>query len=435
MDVIKSRIKSLCEEYYELKHSPRAFDRTKDRVLYSESVFDSEEIKNVVGSALNFWLSCGAYTEDFEFGLAEFFGISNVLTTNSGSSANLLAISTLKSARLKERRLRDGDEVLTVAAGFPSTVAPIIQNRLIPVFADIEMGTYNIDVSQLEKGITSATKAIFLAHTLGNPFRLEEITGLARKYNLWLIEDNCDALGSTFKGQLTGTFGDIATCSFYPAHHITTGEGGALITDDDDLGRIARSLRDWGRDCYCAGGENNTCGKRFSQQYGNLPYGYDHKYVYSEIGYNLKLTEMQAAIGCAQMDKLDSFTIKRKKNFRYLYDTLQKHSDYLLLPEATPDSDPSWFAFPITVKKDRGFDRNDLICFLNEKRIETRNLFGGNLLRQPAFMDIDHRIIGTLTKTDIVMNDTFFIGCYPGLDQERLDYIGECFEHFFSEVD
>jgi CDP-6-deoxy-D-xylo-4-hexulose-3-dehydrase len=351
---------------------------------------------------------------------------------NSGSSANLLALSALTSPKLGERRLNPGDEVITVAAAFPTTVAPIVQNQLIPVFVDVNLGDYTAIPERLEAAISPKTRAIFMAHTLGVPFNLDVATGLAKRHNLWLIEDNCDALGSRYRGRLTGTFGHLATTSFYPAHHITMGEGGAVVTDDDDLARIARSFRDWGRDCYCSGGENNTCGKRFSQQFGSLPFGYDHKYVYSHIGYNLKVTDMQAAIGCAQLDKLGDFIAKRKENHRRLLHILSCYEDRLVLPCAGEFGDPSWFCFVITVRPEAGFTRNELSKFLEANRIETRNLFSGNLLRHPAFQGINCRIVGNLDNTDLIMNNTFFIGVYPGIGEPQLEKIADTFARFMN---
>ena len=424
------------KQFYEIKHKPalsKRFIPGKTKINYSGRVFDEKEIMNLVDSSLDFWLTGGRFTEEFEMKLAEYFGVSDIILTNSGSSANLIAISTLTSPKLTDKRLKAGDEVIMVAAGFPATVAPIIQNNLVPVFVDVEIGTYNAISEKIKEAISPKTKAIFIAHTFGNPFNLDVVMELVKIYDLWLIEDNCDALGSKYNGKLTGTFGHLATLSFYPAHHITTGEGGCVITNDENLARIARSFRDWGRDCYCVGGENNTCGKRFSQQFGTLAYGYDHKYVYSHIGYNLKMTDMQAAIGSAQMDKLEYLTKKRKSNFKKIYQGLKPYEKYLILPEATPKSDPSWFTFIITVKKNKKFKRDDLTGFLEENLIETRNLFCGNLLRQPAYMNIDHKVIGNLKNTDYIMNNTFFIGVYPGLDEAQIDYVLKMFAQFFEE--
>jgi CDP-6-deoxy-D-xylo-4-hexulose-3-dehydrase len=383
-----------------------------------------------VDSSLDFFLTASRYSDQFEADFAEFFGLSNAFLVNSGSSANLVAVSALTSPKLGDRRLHPGDEVITVAAGFPTTVAPIIQNRLIPVFVDVNLGDYTAIPVRVEEAVGPKTRAIVMAHTMGVPFDLDTVMRLAHEHDLWVIEDNCDALGSRYRGQLTGTFGDLATVSFYPAHHITMGEGGCVLTDNELLGRIARSMRDWGRDCYCAGGENNTCGKRFSQQLGDLPYGYDHKYVYSHIGYNLKVTDMQAAIGTAQLGKLEGFIARRRSNFQSLHTLLAPYQDRLLLPFATPNSNPSWFGFVITIREDAGFSRNDLTRFLEANHIETRNLFSGNLLRQPAFANIEKRLVGDLTNTDIIMQRTFFIGVYPGINDAHLDYIGSVFERF-----
>ncbi|MDR3634903.1 MAG: lipopolysaccharide biosynthesis protein RfbH, partial [Isosphaeraceae bacterium] len=368
----------------------------------------------------------------FEAGIADYLGRSDALFVNSGSSANLVALTTLTSQTLGERRLKPGDEVITVAAGFPSTVAPIVQNRLVPVFVDVRLGDYNADPEQLRAAVGPRTRAIMLAHTLGVPFDLDTVMELVKKHDLWLVEDNCDALGSQYSGRLTGTFGHMSTVSFYPAHHITTGEGGMVVTDDEELARIARSIRDWGRDCYCAGGENNTCGKRFGQQFGSLPYGYDHKYVYSHLGYNLKATDMQAAIGCAQLARLDGFIATRKHNHARLLEALRPYEDRLILPAAPPYTDPSWFSFVVTVREDAGFTRNELTGFLETNRIETRNLFSGNLLRHPAFEDIERRVVGDLKNTDVVMNRTFFVGVYPGIDDARIDFVIDAFERFIT---
>jgi CDP-6-deoxy-D-xylo-4-hexulose-3-dehydrase len=354
------------------------------------------------------------------------------MLVNSGSSANLVAVTTLTSPLLGDRRLKPGDEVITVAAGFPTTVAPIVQNRLIPVFVYVDLGGYNALPERVAEAIGPRTRAIILAHTLGNPWNLGRITALAKQHNLWLIEDNCDALGSRFGGKLTGTFGDLATFSFYPAHHITMGEGGAVATNNETLARAARSIRDWGRDCYCAGGENNTCGRRFSQQLGTLPVGYDHKYVYSHIGYNLKATDIQAAIGCSQMDRLDGFTAARKRNHAFLSEALRPYADRLILPKATEGADPSWFAFVITVQKNAGFTREKILAYLQTRKVETRNLFSGNLLRHPGFMNIEHRVVGDLQNTDRITSDTFFIGVYPGLTQAELDYLAGVFKDFMA---
>ncbi len=380
---------------------------------------------NAVDASLDFWLTEGRFSEQFAEKISDFLGVGNVILTNSGSSSNLLAISALTSEKLGDKRLKPGDEVITVAAGFPSTVFPIIQNNLIPVFVDVDIPTYNVDVDLLEKAVTAKTRCIFIAHTLGNPFDINAVKQIAEKHDLWLVEDNCDAFGSTYDGRYTGTYGHMATISFYPAHHITTGEGGAVVTNDDTLAGIVRSFRDWGRDCYCAGGENNTCGKRFSQQFGELPKGYDHKYVYSEIGYNLKMTDMQAAIGSAQMDKLARFCEARKSNFGKLTNIFKTHERYFILPEANENSDPAWFSFIVTVKPDAPFTRNDIVNWFNEHLIETRNLFAGNLVKQPAMKNVNYRVVGGLENTDLIMTNTFFPATYPGLTNEMMGH--NCF--------
>lgn len=427
---LRAEILKLVGEYYDERFAKRPFTPGSDTVHYAGRVFDADELIKLVDSSLDFFLTASRYSDQFEADFAEFFGLSNAFIVNSGSSANLVAITALTSPKLGERRLRPGDEVITVAAGFPTTVAPIVQNGLVPVFVDVNLGDYTAISSRLEEAISSKTRAIAMAHTMGVPFDLDTVMRLAKEHNLWVMEDNCDALGSRYRGKLTGTFGDFATVSFYPAHHITMGEGGAVLTGNDLLGRIARSIRDWGRDCYCAGGENNTCGKRFSQQFGSLPLGYDHKYVYSHIGYNLKATDMQAAVGVAQMGKLEGFIEQRKTNFQKLHSMLEPYEERLILPKATANSDPSWFGFVITLREQAGFTRNELTHFLEANRIETRNLFGGNLLRQPAFMDIERRVVGDLTNTDTIMDRTFFIGVYPGIDDAHLEYVDSVFKRF-----
>ena len=420
-------------EYYRLAHAPAQsapFVPGKTRVNYAGRVFDKDELVNLVDSSLDFWLTAGRYAEEFSGKLEDFYDVSDVILTNSGSSSNLLAVSALTAESLGSRRLAPGDEVITVAAGFPATVAPIVQNRLIPVFVDVELGTYNIDASKLEDAYSSKTKAVFIAHTLGNPFNLDAVCAFAKKHKLWLIEDNCDALGSRYRGKLTGTFGHIATGSFYPAHHITTGEGGCVITDDPALARLIRSFRDWGRDCYCEGGESNTCGCRFTKQYGTLPKGYDHKYVYSHIGYNLKMTDMQAAVGVAQMDKLQTFTERRKENFRLITEGLSGLEDFFILPQATAHSDPSWFAYILTLRADAPFSRVELAKHLDGNLIETRGMFAGNLLRQPGYLSIEHRVVGGLENTDYIMNNTLFMGVFPGLTQAKINYVTETIRDF-----
>ncbi len=427
---LRAEILRLVEEYYRERFAGHAFVSGKDTVHYAGRVFDADELVNLVDSSLDFFLTASRYSDQFETEFAEFFGLPNAFIVNSGSSANLVALTALTSPKLGERRLQPEDEVITVAAGFPTTVAPMGQNRLVPVFVDVNLGDYTAIPSRIEAAIGPKTRAIVMAHTLGVPFDLDTVMRLAKEHNLWVVEDNCDALGSRYRGKLTGTFGDLSTVSFYPAHHITMGEGGAVLTGNDLLGRIARSLRDWGRDCYCAGGENNTCGKRFSQQFGALPSGYDHKYVYSHLGYNLKATDMQAAIGVAQLGKLENFIAQRKANFQKIKAILQPYEDRLILPQATPNSDPAWFGFVITAREQAGFTRDDLTHFLEANRIETRNLFGGNLLRQPAFMDIKHRVVGDLANTEIIMEHTFFIGVYPGIDDNQIEYIDSVFKRF-----
>ena len=428
----RTEILDLVDRYFGERHTPPPFDRDRDPVRYAGRVFGEEEMRYLVDSSLDFYLTASRFTEQFEAGFADYLGLSDALFVNSGSSANLVALTTLTSPSLGERRLQPGDEVITVAAGFPSTVSPIIQNGLVPVFVDVRLGDYNADPEQLQAAVSPRTRAIMLAHTLGVPFDVDTVMELVAKHDLWLVEDNCDALGARFGGRLTGTFGHLATSSFYPAHHITTGEGGMVVTNAEDLARLARSIRDWGRDCYCAGGENNTCGKRFSQQFGSLPYGYDHKYVYSHLGYNLKATDMQAAIGCAQLKRIDAFVAARKRNHARLLEALRPFEDRLLLPVAPPNTDPSWFSFVITVRPGAGFTRADLTAYLETNRVETRGLFSGNLLRHPAFETIDRRVVGDLVNTDIVMNDTFFVGVYPGIDDARMDYMIETFERFMG---
>jgi len=429
---LRKQILELVSRYCREKFGSNSFDPSRDLVHYAGRVFDAEELCNLVDASLDFYLTANRYAERFEADFAEYLGLDSALLVNSGSSANLVAVTALTSPNLGERRLRPGDEVITVAAAFPTTVAPLVQNQMTPVFVDVNLGDYTAMPELLAEAIGPKTKAIMMAHTMGAPFHLDAVMELVKKHNLWLIEDNCDALGSRYRNELTGTFGHLATFSFYPAHHITMGEGGCVATDNEELARIVRSIRDWGRDCYCTGGENNTCGKRFDRQFGTLPFGYDHKYIYSHIGYNLKVTDMQAAIGCAQLKKLPDFIAKRKLNFRKLTEILKAHEDRLILPEAIEHSDPSWFGFVITVREDAGFSRNDLTRFLEANRVETRNLFSGNLLRHPAFMDIPHRIVGDLKNTDTIMNSTFFIGVYPGLDDSRLEYMAGVFAGFMQ---
>ncbi|OHD13540.1 MAG: lipopolysaccharide biosynthesis protein RfbH [Spirochaetes bacterium GWB1_36_13] len=415
----------------------------------SGKVIDEQELYCQIDASLDMWLTSGRFNDEFEKKLASFIGVQYALTTNSGSSANLLALTALTSPKLGKKQLKPGDEVISVAAGFPTTITPIIQNHLIPVFVDVELGSYNIDVSQIEESITDKTKAIMIAHTLGNPFNIDEILRIAKKYDLWVVEDNCDALGSKYDGKYTGQFGHIATLSFYPAHHITMGEGGALLTNDGTLYQIIMSYRDWGRDCWCPPGTDNTCSKRFNQQHGNLPFGYDHKYVYSHLGYNLKIVDTQAAVGLAQLDKLPGFIEKRKENYKILYEGLKKHEDILILPKALPKSDPSWFGFPVSVQENSKFDKIKLVKYLEDNQIGTRQLFAGNMLRQPAFLNADvmlrirtsekmnskqltEKHYQMLPNTDKVMNTTFWLGVWPGLNQNQLEYIVEKTKNFFQ---
>lgn len=421
------------KEFYVDNNFKKQFIPGETYIPASGKVLDEEDLINLVDASLDMWLTSGRYGDEFEKEFSEFLGVKYTSLVNSGSSANLVALTTLTSHKLGERRLKPNDEVITVAAGFPTTVAPIVQNSLVPVFVDVEFETYNIKIDDLEKAISSKTKAIMIAHTLGNPFNLDKIMEFAKKYDLWVIEDNCDALGSKYDGKYTGTFGHISTYSFYPAHHITMGEGGAVVTNDLELHNIIRSIRDWGRDCICPPGKDNFCGKRFTQQHGELPIGYDHKYVYSHLGYNLKVTDMQAAIGVSQLKKLSKFVERRKENYKKLYNGLRKLEKYLILPEPTENSEPSWFGFPITLKENIRYNRNELVRFLEERKIGTRLLFAGNILRQPLFIEneINYRVIGELINTDIIMNDTFWIGLWPGINDEMIKYIIDTFKEFF----
>lgn len=410
---------------YKFKHSSRNFQPGKDLIPVTSKVFDKKEIKAAVRASLDFWLTAGPYTEIFEKKLARFIGIRSSLMVNSGSSANLLAITALTSESLGDRALRKGDEVITVATSFPTTVAPIIQNGLIPVYLDVEIGTYVANTDQIKNAITDKTKAVFMAHTLGNPFDVAEISKICKEKGIWLIEDNCDGLGGTFEGKKLGSFGDISTLSFYPAHHITTGEGGAVLTNQPSLKKLIESFRDWGRDCWCLPGCDNTCAKRFDWQLGNLPKGYDHKYTYSHIGYNLKSGDIQAAIGEVQLDKLDGFIAKRRANWKYLELNLKGLQEFFILPTATDKSNPSWFGFALTLRPESGLKRSDIIRKLEEKKIATRLLFGGNLLNQPAFMNSPRKIPFGLENSDLVMTNTFWLGVWPGLNTNQLDYVIE----------
>ncbi len=420
---IRSQILELVREYHSVAFPNKTFTPNESAVPVSGKVFDHTEMQHLVDSSLDFWLTTGRFAKQFEREFAKWFGVRSCLLVNSGSSANLVALSALTSPLLENRRLLPGDEVITAAEGFPTTVNPIVQNNLVPVFLDAHIPTYNIDTTHLEAAISSKTKAIMIAHTLGNPFNVAAVMETAKRHNLWVIEDSCDALGATYNGQKVGTFGDLATISFYPAHHITMGEGGAVLTNNPLLKKLVESFRDWGRDCWCEPGVDNTCGKRFDWQLGELPHGYDHKYTYSHIGYNLKLSDMQAAVGVAQLEKLDGFIAKRRENFDYLLEQLRPLEQYLVLPEATLNSEPSWFGFPITVREDAPVSRNALVQHLEKHKIGTRLLFGGNLLQQPAYKDVVHRVVGGSTQTDRVMNQTFWIGVYPGLSREMLDFI------------
>lgn len=431
-DQLREQIIHLVSQYGALASQPIAFEPGKTVIPPAGKVIGAKEMELMVEASLDGWLTTGRFNEKFETSLANFIGVKHLITVNSGSAANLVAFNTLTSPKLGERAIKPDDEVIGVAAGFPTTVNPVLQFGAVPVFVDVELATYNIDAGKIEAAITSKTKAIMLAHTLGNPYNLDVIVALCKKHQLWLIEDCCDALGSTYNGQLVGTFGDIGTLSFYPAHHITMGEGGAVFTNNNKLKKIAESFRDWGRDCYCAPGKDNTCGKRFGWQLGSLPKGYDHKYTYSHLGYNLKITDMQAACGLAQLDRLEGFVEARKRNFAYLKDRLGNCEEFLILPEATPNSDPSWFGFPLTLRPAANLNRVDMLTYLDQYKIGTRLLFAGNLTRQPYLIGRNYRVSGELTNTDRVMNDTFWIGVYPGLNEAMLDYVCDRIETFLG---
>ena len=424
-DDLRQQIRGLVRAYHAAAFAGRDFVPGESAVPVSGKVFDAHELELLVESALDFWLTTGRFAREFEQRFARWMGVRHCLLVNSGSSANLVALSALTSPKLGDRRLRPGDEVITAAEGFPTTVNPILQHQLVPVFLDSHIPTYNLDVARLEEAIGPRTRAIMVAHTLGNPFDLATVMRVAKQHDLWVIEDTCDAVGATYDGRKVGTFGDLATVSFYPAHHMTMGEGGAVLVRDPKLKVIAESFRDWGRDCWCEPGKDNTCGKRFDWQLGELPCGYDHKYIYSHVGYNLKLTDMQAAVGVAQLDKLEGFIAARRRNFDYLKEGLAGLEEQVILPEATPHSVPSWFGFPITVREEAGIERNAVIAGLEQAKIATRLLFAGNLLRQPAYRDIPHRVVGELTNADRVMNQTFWIGVYPGLGEPQLAYVIE----------
>ncbi|MGA2267000.1 MAG: lipopolysaccharide biosynthesis protein RfbH [Bryobacteraceae bacterium] len=427
---LRERILDLVGEHYAEAFPPRAFVPGETAVPVAGRVFDASEMRLLVDSALDFWLTAGRFAEQFEREFARWAGVRECVLVNSGSSANLVAVSALTSPKLGDRRLVPGDEVITLAAGFPTTVNPIFQNGLVPVFVDVAVPTYNVDAAQLEAALSPRTRALILAHTLGNPFDLAAVTEFARRHGLWLIEDCCDAAGASYQGRKVGTFGDLATVSFYPAHHITTGEGGAVLTEEPMLRTLVESFRDWGRDCWCAPGKDNTCGKRFAWQLGDLPRGYDHKYTYSHIGYNLKMTDMQAAVGVAQLRKLDGFIAARRRNFQTLREGLREMEEFFLLPEATLGAEPSWFGFPIAVRPDAPFSRNQVTRHLEDRKIATRLLFGGNLVRQPAYRDRQYRVAGPLKNSDFVMNQVFWMGIFPGITQPMMDYVISVFQAF-----
>jgi CDP-6-deoxy-D-xylo-4-hexulose-3-dehydrase len=429
---LRSQILELVGEYFESAFQPRDFVPGETPVPVSGRVFDARELQLLVESGLDFWLTTGRFAAQFERRFAEDFGARHAILVNSGSSANLLALSSLTSPTLDERSLKPGDEVVTLAAGFPTTVNPIIQNRLVPVFVDVSIPTYNVDISQLEAALSPRTRAIFLAHTLGNPFDLKRVNDFARLHNLWLVEDCCDAVGARYRDRPVGTFGDLATTSFYPAHHITMGEGGCVLTSRPALKTLVESFRDWGRDCWCEPGKDNTCGRRFKHHQGDLPEGYDHKYTYSHIGYNMKATDMQAAIGVAQLEKLPEFIRIRRENFLTLYEALCDLEPYFILPEATPGAEPSWFGFPLAVRPEAPFTRQEIVQYLDQRKIGTRLLFGGNLVRQPAYKNIEYRVVGSLPNSDFVMNQVFWIGVYPGLTTEMLAFVADSFRQFIA---
>ncbi len=423
-EILRQKVLELVEEYArEEFESEKPFIPGKTHIPVSGKVIGTEEIQYAVDACLDGWFTTGRFADQFEKEFAEYMEQRFCLLTNSGSSANLLALSALTSPQLEDRRLKPGNEVITVAAGFPTTVNPIIQNGLVPVLVDVNLDDYGIDVEQMEKAWSPKVKAVMLAHTLGNPFNLEKVTEFVKKHNLWFIEDCCDAVGSTYDGKMVGTFGDMTTVSFYPAHHITMGEGGAVLTNSPKLEKIVKSFRDWGRDCWCATGKANTCGKRFDWQLGDLPHGYDHKYIYSHIGYNFKLTDMQAAIGLAQLKKLDSFISKRKENYRFLYEYLQELSDIFVLPDSAEKSDPSWFGFPIRIKEESPVQRDEMVQYLSQRNIDTRLLFGGNLMKQPAYKNTTFRKVGNCTNTDTVMSQVFWLGVTPLLSERQLSYV------------
>ncbi len=429
---LRKQIAALVDQYAAIEFSPKSFEPGQTVIPPSGKLIGADELKNMIDASLDGWLTTGRFNEQFERKLAEFIGVKHAITVNSGSSANLVAFSALTSPKLGDRAINRGDEVIGVAAGFPTTVNPIIQFGAIPVFVDVDKYTHNIDISKIEAAVSKKTKAVMLAHSLGNPFNLDAVTTLCKKYNLWLVEDCCDALGSTYHGQMVGTFGDIATLSFYPAHHITMGEGGAVFTKHDELKVIAESFRDWGRDCFCAPGKDNTCGKRFSWKLGELPEGYDHKYTYSHLGYNLKITDMQAACGLAQLDKAAQFIQARKANFAFLKERLKDCEEFISLPEPTLHSNPSWFGFPITLKENCPVTRLDLLTYLDQNKVGTRLLFAGNLLRQPYMIGANYRISGELTNTNYLMNNTFWIGVHPALTPAMLEFTAHKIETYLG---
>ncbi|SFR81748.1 CDP-6-deoxy-D-xylo-4-hexulose-3-dehydrase [Sphingomonas jatrophae] len=427
---LRELILDLVGQYARSFHAPKDFVPGESAVPVSGKVYGEADMRSLVDSSLDFWLTTGRFNAEFEPKLAKRLGTKFALTTNSGSSANLLALSSLCSPMLRKRALKPGDEVITCATGFPTTVNPSIQYGLKPVFVDIDIPTYNIKPDMIEAAISDKTRAIMVAHTLGNPFDLGVVMDVAKRHNLWVVEDCCDALGATYNGQGVGTFGDIGTLSFYPAHHITMGEGGAVFTKSPVLKRLIETMRDWGRDCWCEPGQDNTCGKRFGHKLGNLPAGYDHKYTYSHVGYNLKITDMQAAVGVSQLDRLDEFVEARRRNFRLLVEALKPLEEFFILPEATPNSDPSWFGFLLTLREGLKFTRDELVMHLNDKKIGTRLLFGGNLLRQPYMIGRDYRVVGDLTNADIITERTFWIGLFPGIGAEHVDYVADTITRF-----
>ncbi len=430
---LREKILGLTKKFYEAAHKPAPYMKG-DPIRYAGRVFDEKEVCALVDSSLDFWLTAGRYHLRFEEELAKYAGVKYARMVNSGSSANLVALAALTSPLLGRRRLKAGDEVITTAASFPTTVNPIVQNALVPVFTDTEPGTYNMDAGELEKALSDKTKAVMVAHTLGNPFDLDAVTEFCHEHELFLVEDCCDALGAEWDGRKVGTFGDVATLSFYPAHHITTGEGGAVLTSSALIKRAAESMRDWGRDCWCAPGEHNTCGKRFGWQLGELPFGYDHKYIYSHVGYNLKATDMQAAVGCEQLKKADAFVEARRKNHAGLLRRLSKYAAYFIMPKSLPKADPSPFGFVLTVRADAPFKKNDIVQHLEAAGIATRMVFAGNIIRQPAYKGVKYRVVGELAGADMIMNNSFWVGVYPGLTQEQLDYMADKFDEFVGRT-